>query len=70
MTPNCNKCKHFFVTFDQYASKGCRLFGIKSNRMPSIVVKDANDGVDCNGFELKDRLKEKNRKDLNDPKLW
>lgn len=68
MSPNCNKCKHYHITFDQSASKGCKLFGIKSNSMPSVIVKAAN-GTDCNGFELKDRLKNK-EKHLNDSKNW
>ncbi len=68
MNPNCNRCKHYFITFDKSASKGCKIFGIKSNTLPSTIVKSAN-GRDCNGFELKDRFKNK-AKDLNDSKNW
>lgn len=71
MKPNCMKCKHYFVTFDQYAPKGCRIYKIKSSNMPSIIVKQANNGVECIGFEPKPEKNEnKKTKDLNDPSLW
>ncbi|MCT4642896.1 MAG: hypothetical protein N4A33_11455 [Bacteriovoracaceae bacterium] len=71
MKPNCNKCKHYFVTFDKYSPKGCRAYGIKTSVMPSQIVRQSNNGQECLGFELKDRLKnQKKEKDLNDPKNW
>lgn len=69
MEPNCNKCKHYFITFDKHASKGCKIFGIKSNMLPSLVVKQANNGTPCKGFELKERFKNQ-QKDLKNPKMW
>lgn len=68
MKPNCIKCKHYFITFDQSAPKGCRIYKIKSTTMPSQIVKQANNGNDCLGFEQKET--KANAKDLNDPKLW
>lgn len=72
MNPNCLKCKHYFITFDQYAPKGCRIYKIKSTTMPSQIVKRANNGVDCIGFEekKKNNSTDSKKKDLNDPKLW
>lgn len=72
MSPNCLKCKHYYITFDQYAPKGCRVYKIKSSSMPSIIVKQANNGNECIGFEAKEnKEKDKNgKKDLNDPKYW
>lgn len=61
MKPNCTKCKHYFITFDQLSPKGCRVYQIKSSQLPSVIVKQANGGADCVGFELKDRLKEKSK---------
>lgn len=72
MRPNCIKCKHYYITFDQYAPKGCRAYKIKSSAMPSDIVKQANRGAECIGFEAKIAKKETGNKakDLNDPKLW
>lgn len=70
MSKNCHQCKHFYITFDQRTPKGCRVYGLKSKQMPSTIVKQATNGSGCLGFELKDRLKEKTGKNLNDPKLW
>ena len=72
MNPNCLKCKHYFITFDKYAPKGCRIYKIKSSTMPSQIVKQANGGADCLGFEAKENksTEKKIGKDLNDPKLW
>jgi hypothetical protein len=71
MKPNCNQCKHYFITYDKHTPRGCKAYGIKSQQLPSMVVKSANNGRDCIGFELKDSLKnQKKEKDLNDPTLW
>ena len=68
MNANCNKCKHYFITFNQQTPKGCRAFKIQSAQLPSVVVKAANGGNDCLGFEKK---KEKERaKDLSDSRYW
>lgn len=72
MSPNCTKCKHFYVTFDKFAPKGCRAFSIKSTQFPSIIVKQANGGQDCMGFEEKQKKtsEEDTKKNLNDDKYW
>ncbi|MAF98126.1 MAG: hypothetical protein CMH26_05775 [Micavibrio sp.] len=69
MKPECRKCKHFFVTHDPRMPMGCRAYQVKSKQLPSIIVKQANNGTDCLGYEMKPHLKPKT-KDLNDPSLW
>ena len=69
MKPNCIKCKHYFITFDADAPKGCRIYGIKSSSMPTTIIKQANNGMDCIGFIEKPQKKEKS-KNLNDDKYW
>ena len=69
MKPNCTKCKHYFITFDQSAPKGCRAYSIKSQALPSEIVKQANSGADCIGFTPKENTNKKG-KNLNDDKYW
>ncbi len=70
MKPNCIKCKHYFITFDQHAPKGCRIYKIKSKQMPSQIVKQANNGSECIGFEAKKNPELSGKKNLDDPKYW
>lgn len=69
MNPNCMKCKHFYITYDQHTPRGCKIYGIKSQQLPSIIVKKANGGSDCLGFSPKE-VKVEKKKDLNDSKYW
>jgi len=66
--PNCFKCKHYFVTFDQSNPRGCRKYQIKSSLMPSIVVKQASSS-ECLAFEAKNNKNIKT-KNLSDDKYW
>lgn len=66
---NCNKCKHYYITFKPATPMGCRAFGIESKAMPSRVIKQES-GEDCKGFEAKKNLSEDKKLDLNDDKLW
>ena len=68
MKPECRKCKHFFVTHNPAMPMGCRVYQIKSKQLPSLVVKQANGGSDCIGFQPK--ANKNKTKDLNDPSLW
>jgi len=71
MKPNCMKCQHFYITYDQRTPKGCRIYGIQSQQLPSMVIKKANNGSDCIGFKAKpEKDQKKKTKDLNDPKYW
>lgn len=54
--PFCPRCVHYYVTWDPSFPKGCQLFGVKSRRLPSAEVRDAN-GRDCPAFQLKAGMK-------------
>lgn len=60
---DCFKCKHFYVTWDEAKPKGCRAFGFKTNRLPSVVVFESS-GEPCMKFEPKpeDTSSPKNKK--------
>ncbi len=53
MTVACSKCKHYYVTWDQYFPHGCRAMSFKSKRMPINEVRMAMRGKDCLAFEMK-----------------
>ncbi|NCV18996.1 MAG: hypothetical protein EBW42_09555 [Rhodobacterales bacterium] len=55
MLPTCGKCSHYFVTHDKARPWGCRKFGFKSHRLPSVEVKNST-GIDCAYYRSK-RLK-------------
>lgn len=57
--PNCLQCIHFHVTWDPRFPRGCRVFGIKTPRMPSQVVFE-NTGTHCPAFERSPRIKDTN----------
>ena len=68
------KCKHYHVTFDVSAPRGCKLYQFKSTTMPYILVRQST-GKDCHSFE--ERTKKSGddhdgseKKDFNDPKYW
>ncbi|WP_320033942.1 uracil-DNA glycosylase [Campylobacterota bacterium DY0563] len=48
----CQKCKHYFVTWQPSKPHGCNAYGFKSQTIPSVVVKRSS-GIDCSFFELK-----------------
>ncbi|QKF59461.1 uracil-DNA glycosylase [Aliarcobacter lanthieri] len=45
----CQKCIHYFVTWEQNKPHGCKSYGFKSRVLPSIVVKNSS-GEDCKLF--------------------
>lgn len=45
----CNKCKYYYVTWDVQFPYGCKLYGIKSKQVPSIVVSKSI-GTQCEQF--------------------
>lgn len=68
----CMKCKHYHVTFDPKAPRGCKLYGFKSTVMPYVLVKQSS-GQDCTSFDEKIKPtneKETDKKNFNDPKYW
>jgi len=70
MKPNCAKCKHYFITFNQSTPRGCRIYQIQSATMPSQVVKRANNGDECVGFSPKQTTNSEAKIDLNNSKYW
>jgi len=48
----CQRCKHYYVTWEKNKPHGCRAYGFKSQNVPSVVVKQSS-GSDCNFFEDK-----------------
>ncbi len=48
----CQKCLHYFVTWEPQRPHGCKVYGFKSKTVPSLVVKRSS-GQDCNFFVLK-----------------
>lgn len=51
---NCQKCKYYFITWDNRYPYGCRLFGVKSREAPSIIVYQSL-GKQCEGFLEKEK---------------
>lgn len=49
---NCKKCVHYYVTWEAQHPHGCRAFGFKSPRIPSMEVQK-NSGLPCELFEEK-----------------
>jgi len=58
--PNCNKCEHYYVTWEKNFPCGCRSMGFKSRELPSIAVRK-NSGMDCLQFKLKKHIKSSGR---------
>lgn len=54
---NCMKCRHFYITWDKNFPNGCRAFGFKTKRLPSMSVLSAS-GSPCQGFERKNENRE------------
>lgn len=49
--PECRKCKFFHITWDAQMPYGCKLYGLKSRQVPSLIVKTS--AADCLGFSPK-----------------
>ncbi|PAB59184.1 uracil-DNA glycosylase [Anaeromicrobium sediminis] len=45
----CKKCKHYYITWNNKFPNGCKLYGIKSNQLPSILVYRST-GKKCEYF--------------------
>ena len=48
----CGRCTYYFVTFDVQRPHGCKKFGFKSQRSPSLEVFTAT-GTKCAQFNEK-----------------
>lgn len=50
---SCFGCVHLVTTYDRAMPYACRLFGLKSRRLPSIEVREES-GEDCKGYERRE----------------
>ncbi len=50
--PNCLRCRHYYVTWDERNPCGCRAFGFKTSQVPSAVVRRES-GAECQMYEPK-----------------
>lgn len=48
----CLKCRHFYITWDEFFPRGCKALGFKSREVPSKAVFDSS-GIECQKFEPK-----------------
>ncbi len=55
--PDCLKCIYFKVTWEAAFPRACTVFGVKSKRMPSVVVFEST-GRHCPAFKQSPRIKE------------
>ncbi|MBB5021622.1 uracil-DNA glycosylase [Desulfurispira natronophila] len=51
---NCNRCSHYYITWDTGFPYGCRKLGFKSRHLPSLEVF-RNSGMPCQYFDEKKR---------------
>lgn len=50
----CYKCKYYYITWDIRFPYGCKLYGVKSKQIPSIVIFKSI-GTSCCEFIEKSR---------------
>lgn len=50
----CQKCIHYYVTWEKNKPHGCNAYGFKSQQIPSLVVKRSSK-MDCNFYKQKQR---------------
>jgi hypothetical protein len=50
----CQRCKHYFVTWEKNKPHGCKAYGFKSRLMPSAVVFQSS-GIACSFYQQRIR---------------
>ncbi|MBI5491775.1 MAG: uracil-DNA glycosylase [Deltaproteobacteria bacterium] len=55
---DCFKCRHFYVTWDEFFPRGCKALSFKSRELPSAVVLKSS-GLDCQMYEPRDKKSKK-----------
>ncbi len=50
----CQRCKHYFVTWQSNKPHGCRAYAFKSQPLPSMVVLQSS-GMPCSFYQPKIR---------------
>ena len=58
---DCFKCRYFYVTWDAGRPRGCKAFGFKTEKMPSVIVFE-NSGADCLKYSPKNPPEQKKKK--------
>ena len=48
----CTQCVHFYITWDPKFPRGCRQYGFKTTKMPSITVRETI-GAPCTSYRAK-----------------
>jgi hypothetical protein len=48
----CQKCKYYFVTWEQHRPHGCKAFNFKSRQLPSAAVMQSS-GISCTLYQPK-----------------
>lgn len=51
---DCKKCRYFYITWDNRFPYGCKAFGFKSFKLPSLEVVRSS-GLLCQAFQRKNR---------------
>lgn len=49
---NCRNCCYYYITWDKNFPYGCKIFGVKSKQMPSIIVHQSI-GKPCERYNNK-----------------
>ena len=57
MNPTCQRCIHYFVTWEVNFPHGCRAMGFKSRLIPLFEVRRAMQGKNCLAFKPKNKRK-------------
>jgi hypothetical protein len=48
----CQRCTYYYVTWIQVQPHGCKAYGFRSKKLPSMVVKQSS-GKECMFFKDK-----------------
>jgi len=51
----CQRCEHYYVTWEPQRPHGCKMYGFKSKMIPSVVVKSSS-GEQCQLFSQNNKL--------------
>jgi hypothetical protein len=49
----CQKCRFYFITWQQNKPHGCKAYGFKSKQIPSLVVMQSS-GIKCSFYQQKE----------------
>ena len=52
MAVNCRQCKYYFITWEKVHPYGCKAFGFKTAKAPSLSVFESS-GKECTKYAEK-----------------